>query len=131
MVCGVGGLSAGITALQRLARLRLQNVVTAPLTDSVSQLTNLTSLGLYSDEYVGDVLLPLLPAAASALVGLQQLDIEGRTMSPAVAALTGADGFTGAASRQVCNLAQQRGFSRHNTFNGAVAHRADVQACAT
>jgi hypothetical protein len=66
--------------------------------------------------YVEDVLLPLLPAAASALTGLQQLDIEGRAMSPAVAALTGADGFAGTASMQVCSLAPQGSFRRRNSF---------------
>ena len=89
------GLSDGITALQCLARLRLQNVLTAALTDSVSLLTNLTSLGLFSEEYTDDTSLPLLPAGASALMGLQQLDIDGRTVSPAVEKLTGAHALSG------------------------------------
>lgn len=87
---GAGELSDGITSLQRLARLRLQNVLTQPLTDSVSRLTNLTSLGLYSERYTDDDFGPLLPAAASALTGLQQLDVDGPTISPAVRELTGA-----------------------------------------
>ena len=73
----------------------------APLINAISLLTNLTSLGLYSEDYANDKSLPLLPAAASALTGLQQLDIDGRMMSPAVAALTGAYGFAGPASVQV------------------------------
>jgi hypothetical protein len=86
-----GGLSDGITALQRLARLRLQNVLTAPLTDAVSALSTLTSMYLLSSCGVPDdqLDLPLLPAAATALSSLQRLDISETFMPPAVEALTG------------------------------------------
>ena len=46
----VGGLPEGITALQRLQRLRLNQCVTAPLACSISQLTQLTSLEFLQDE---------------------------------------------------------------------------------
>lgn len=81
-----GGMSEGITALQRLARLRLQDVLSAPLTDAVSVLTNLTSLGLFSQR---TTCLDLLPAAAAALTGVQQLDVSGIDLPPALEALTG------------------------------------------
>lgn len=50
-----GGLPEGITALQRLQRLRLFNCVTAPLTSGISRLTQLTSLEVLSDPYDEDV----------------------------------------------------------------------------
>ena len=82
---GAGGLSEGITALRQLARLRLQNILTAPLTDAVSCLTNLTSIGLYSRSS----LLNLLPHSAAGLVGVQQLDVCALVLPPALKALTG------------------------------------------
>ena len=87
-----GGLSEGITALQKLAQLRLQNVLTAPLTDAVSELTNLTSIGLCSEDYTvfsGAVRPSLLPDAAALLTGLRQLDIDGMILPPALDVLTG------------------------------------------
>jgi hypothetical protein len=45
-------MSDGITALQRLARLRLGDVLTAPLTSAISSLTNLKSIGLHSYDYL-------------------------------------------------------------------------------
>lgn len=47
----VGGLPEGITALQRLQRLQLDNCVTEPLARSISQLTQLTSLDLSQDDH--------------------------------------------------------------------------------
>jgi hypothetical protein len=44
MMFTVGGLPEGITALQRLQRLRLGNCVTEQLTRGISRLTQLTSL---------------------------------------------------------------------------------------
>ena len=84
--CVAGGMSEGITALQRLARLRLQDVLSAPLTDAVSVLTNLTSLGLCTQP---SSYLDLLPAAAAALTGVQLLDVSGPDLPPALEALTG------------------------------------------
>jgi hypothetical protein len=49
----VGGLPDGITALQRLQHLRLDNCVTAPLTQSISGLTQLTCLEITQDELCG------------------------------------------------------------------------------
>ena len=46
----VGGLLEGITAVQRLQHLRLDNCVTAPLTQSISRLTQLTCLEIAQDE---------------------------------------------------------------------------------
>lgn len=83
-----GGLPEGISALQQLRRLKLRDVLTEPLTDRASALTNLTSLGLFSDGYEGATG-PTLPLAATVLTGLRQLDVQGRTMPPAVTALTG------------------------------------------
>jgi hypothetical protein len=91
-VRGAGGLSEGITALQQLARLRLQNVLTAPLIHTVSELTNLTSIALCSEDYSvfgGPVRPSLLPDAAALLTGMRQLDIDGITLPPALEALTG------------------------------------------
>lgn len=46
----VGGLPEGISALQRLQHLRLDNCMTAPLTQSISHLTQLTCLEITQDE---------------------------------------------------------------------------------
>jgi hypothetical protein len=76
----------------------LLNVLTKPLTDAVSVLTSLTSLttiSLYSPAYYDDdehddqEKMPLLPAAAAVLTGLQQLDINALTLPPALEALAG------------------------------------------
>ena len=91
-VRGAGGLSEGITALQQLARLRLQNVLTAPLIHTVSELTKLTSIALCSEDYSvfgGPVRPCLLPDAATALTALRHLDIDGINLPPALEALTG------------------------------------------
>ena len=56
-------------------------MVTEKLTDAVSLLTALTSLGVYNDDYLytsGKA--TLLPGSASALRGLRQLDIGGNFM---------------------------------------------------
>lgn len=94
-LCNAGGLSDAMTALQRLARLRLQDVLTAPLTNAVSGLTKLTSIGLRSGDYAvftqASGRASLLPDGAAALTGIEQLDIDGFTLPPAVQALTGMD----------------------------------------
>ncbi len=85
-------MSDGITALQRLARLRLENILTAPLTTAISALTSLTSIGLHSHEYylIEPDGAPLLPAAASVLTVLHELDICMQTTPPlALEAFTG------------------------------------------
>jgi hypothetical protein len=46
----VDGLPEGITALQRLQRLRLGNCMTAPLTHAISRLTQLTCLEITQHE---------------------------------------------------------------------------------
>jgi hypothetical protein len=46
----VGGLPEGITALQRLQHLRLTDCVTAPLALGIDQLTQLTSLEIFSGD---------------------------------------------------------------------------------
>lgn len=88
-------MSDGITALQRLARLRLENVLMEPLTTAISALTNLTSIGLHSHDYY--VLkpdgAPLLPASASVLTGLHELDVCMQSAKPfALEAFTGEQG---------------------------------------
>jgi hypothetical protein len=66
-------------------------VLSEPLTNAVSELTNLNSLSLHSDSYhfEDDIDFPLLPAAAAVLTGLQHLDVDDHTLPPAVEALTG------------------------------------------
>ena len=93
--CHAGGLSEGITALRQLARLRLSYVVTEKLTDAVSLLTALTSLGLDNDDYLFGGLQPtLLPGSASALTGLRQLDIGGSFLPTEIRSLTGRRALT-------------------------------------
>ena len=46
----IGGLPEEITALQRLQHLRLDNCVTAPLTQSISCLTQLSHLEITQNE---------------------------------------------------------------------------------
>ena len=84
-------MSGGITALQRLARLRLENVLTEPLTNAISALTNLAYISLHASERrCNHDCAPLLPASASVLTGLQKLDIDlASTLPPALEALTG------------------------------------------
>ena len=91
IIYGVGGLTDGVAALRQLAKLRLQNILTEPLTDAVSEVTKLTSLSLHSDAFHldDDVDLPMLPGAAAALTGLRLLDIDDHVLPPAVKALTG------------------------------------------
>lgn len=82
----------GITALQKLARLRLQNILTAPLTDAVSALTKLTSIALCSENYTvfgGEIRPSFLPGAAGLLANVRHLDTDGFYLPPALAGLTG------------------------------------------
>jgi hypothetical protein len=48
----VGGLPKGITALQSLQHLRLEECVMAPLTSGIKRLTQLTSLEIVCDQLV-------------------------------------------------------------------------------
>lgn len=65
-------------------------MLTAKLTDAVSSLAALTSLGIYIDVYEDDIQRPLLPGSAAALTGIRQLDINDDTMPPEILpALTG------------------------------------------
>jgi hypothetical protein len=107
LVCGAGGLSDGITALQRLVELRLENVLTEPLKDAVSALTNLTYISLHSFEYWSyEDRAPLLPAAASTLTGLQKLDTAlESTLPPALEALTGMHTATRPSYGSACGVA--------------------------
>ena len=87
-----GGLSEGITALQQLARLRLRNVLSAPLTDAVSTLAKLSSIALCSEDYTvfhGEGRASLLPDAATSLTGLVDVDVDGFNPPHTLEALTG------------------------------------------
>lgn len=88
-------LPARLEALTQLRTLRLQNCLSARLTEHISALSSLTELGILQealdapDEGGAQLLLPLpLPSTVTALAALRTLDVSVQSLAVVVTLLT-------------------------------------------